>query len=159
MLQPLAAVESPCKYDSAYRPVRKHSDPDTHGTKSQDTDEKYAKTKSAGPHGTTGCDHGKLHISGRPESISRDKSHCPHEGFHNGDPVDHVDAHGCTRFFHATQDGDRSGQNVNDQAAYDNYAFCDNADSCSLIESSTSFTFSFSSGTACFASARLSFTA
>ena len=123
MLQPLAAVESPCKYDSAYCPVCKHSDPYAHWPKAQDADEKYTETKPAGPHGTAGGNHGKFYISGCTQAVSWYKTHCPDKRFYDRDPCNHMNTHCGTFFFHTSQNGNRSGQNLNDQTASDNNKF------------------------------------
>ena len=44
MLQPFAAVKSPCKNNGADSPVCKHADPDSHRSESKSSDKKYAQT-------------------------------------------------------------------------------------------------------------------
>ena len=79
MIQPFSAVESPGENNTSDRPVRKHSDPDSHWTKSENAYQKYAKAEPARPHGTAGGDHGKFHITGCTKTIPRHERHCPYD--------------------------------------------------------------------------------
>ena len=70
MLQPFATLKSPCKNNTSHCPVCKHTDPDSHRSKSQSSDKKYTQTESADPHRTAGCDHGKFYIACSSKPIS-----------------------------------------------------------------------------------------
>ena len=103
MGKPFPAMEANSENDASYCPVSKHSNPDCHWTKPLETDKIYTKTKSEHPHSSTGCDHGKFHITGGSQAVCRYKSHYPYDWFDNCDPGHHMEAHFCTFRFHSTQ--------------------------------------------------------
>ena len=74
-------MESPCKYYCTHCPVGKHSDPDTHRSKSQKSDQYHAQTKSAQPHDQTRRDHRKFYVSRRTKSVCRNKCQLHTIGF------------------------------------------------------------------------------
>ena len=117
MLQPFATVKSPCKNNTSHCPVCKHTDPDSHRSKSQSSDKKYTQTESADPHRTAGCDHGEFYISGSPHTVSRDKRHDPAERLCNCDKDHHLHAELCTLCFHTTDHRNRFCQHKYQQTA------------------------------------------
>ena len=142
MLQPFATVKSPCKNNTSHCPVCKHTDPDSHRSKSQSSDKKYTQTESADPHRTAGCDHGKFYIAGSSKPISGYECHDPYKRLYNCDPHHHMKTHICTFFFHTTKDCDWFCQCKYTKTAYDDNNFCDHAEffyviDCFILSSGT----------------------
>lgn len=133
--QAISCCGSGFQNNPSYGPVSKHSNPDCHWAEPLETDKIYTKAKSERPHSDTGCDHGKLYISGSSQTICWNKSHYPYDWLDNRDPGHHMEAHLGTFRFHSTQFCYWNGQGKYKKAACNNNDLCKNTEFLDIINS------------------------